>query len=472
MTSARRIPLLLLALVAVAGCAKAPPLVTAPASPPSAVLFSRASVLDTESGELTANLDVLVRGDRIAAIGDAGSIEVPAGAATIDARGATLLPGLVDSHGHVANGSAPPWYGEFPDPERNLQAYLFCGVTTVIDPADLEPDAFERRADVAAGRIVGPRIHTAGPMLTAVGGHPIPVIEELAPWYLGWYVLRHATRPVDSQAAAEAAVAELADARADFVKIAVDSIPDHAPRLGLELARAVVSSAHARRLRVVAHIGSLDDAIVAGDAGVDAWMHMVYKEALDPAGASKLAAYRIPMVATMGVFESYALTGRRKREPSLLERETVAPEILAAFDELPEDAVGEPFRAYFDLLHSNRQAWRENIRLLREAGITVLAGSDAQTGVFPGAGLHRELALLVEGGMTPAQAIRAATLDAARFLSASDDPDFGSVRVGKVADLLLVDGNPTFHLSALARIRTVMKGGVMLERHPLPIRPS
>jgi imidazolonepropionase-like amidohydrolase len=88
-------------------------------------------------------------------------------------------------------------------------------------------------------------------------------------------------------------------------------------------------------------------------------------------------------------------------------------------------------------------------------------------GVFPGAGLHRELRLLAETGMTPAETIRAATLDAARFLAHGGEPEFGIIAEGKRADLLLVEGDPTIDLRSLANIRAVIKDGVVLERVPL-----
>jgi len=461
-----------LACLAVAACESRPPLVTMPAKREPHVLFTRASVLDVATGHMNAGVDVLISGDRIVAIGAQGSVTAPEGTRRIDASGATLLPGLIDSHGHVGNSSAPPWANEFPDPDRNLQSYLYCGVTTVLDPADLASEAYDRRDDVAAGKLLGPAIFTAGPMLTADGGHPVPVIDSLAPWWIRWYVRGQAVRQIDSPERAREAVAELHGESTDFIKVAVDSIPDGAPRIRRELLGAIVDEAHRRGLRAVAHIGTLADAIDAGESGIDAYMHMIYKDVLSPADVARVAAFKIPMVATMGVFENYALVGQRTREPSALEVETVAPEILAAFEAVPADGVPAIFRQYFDKLRTQRRQWRDNIRALREAGVTILAGSDTQSGVFPGPGLHREMALLIETGMTPADVIRAATLDAARFLQKSEDPDFGIVAPGKRADLLLVEGNPSFQIAALSRIRAVMKGGVVLERHAVARAPA
>src|SRR5207249_3105925 len=122
-----------------------------------------------------------------------------------------------------------------------------------------------------------------------------------------------------------------------------------------------------------------------------------------------------------------------------------------------------------DAARAGVAAWMHGVykEHIADETIPVLAGFHMQAGVFPGAGLHRELHLLAESGLTPAQAIRAATLDAARFLADGKEPDFGVVAEGKRADLLLVDGDPTQDLDALARIRAVIKGGVVLERRAI-----
>src|SRR5262249_15542614 len=157
-----------------------------------------------------------------------------------------------------------------------------------------------------------------------------------------------------------------------------------------------VEEARRRGVRAVAHIGSLDDALDAARAGVSAWMHGVYKERIPDDRIAELAAFHIPMVPTIVVFESYALSLQQRRVSTALERETVEPDVLASFDARPRDFDLSFFEDYLKLLFSQRANWRDNVRRLRAAGVTMFAGSDVQTGVFPGAGLHRELQLLTE----------------------------------------------------------------------------
>jgi imidazolonepropionase-like amidohydrolase len=442
-------------------------LVRLPAERP-ALLLRDVAVLDVASGERTPGQDVLVEDGRIAAIAQTGALPLPDGALVLEGAGDTLLPGLVDAHAHVMSDPAPPWRSGLPDPEHVLQSYLYCGVTTVLDAADSSGDAFSRRARVAAGELAGPRIFTAGMPLTAPEGHPVGLVRQLAPWWIAWYLAPRIAVQVSSAEQARAAADELAGGGADFVKLIVDRIPADSPRLGAAELRAAVEGAHAHGVRAIAHIGSLEDARDAARAGADAWVHGVYRERLSDEAVAELAGFGIPMVPTLTVFDSYAGFDD-PREPTALERQIATAELLASFDAVPEgDPAVESFAPFLALLRAERQSGPDNARRLHAAGVTLFAGSDPQSGVFPGAGLHRELAHLVAAGLTPIEAIRAATLLPARFLTRSErEPEFGEVAVGRRADLLLVEGDPSADVAALARIREVILGGVRVERFPV-----
>lgn len=432
----------------------------------AAVLFEDVAVFDVATGERVLHRDVLVRDGKIDRIGEAGTLGAGAEVFRIAGAGATLVPGLVDSHVHLNSGQRPPWEGPLPTPKANLASYLYCGVTTVLDPGDLT-SAFARRDNVAGGYVLGPRIFAAGPVFTAPNGHPIPMIRATVPRWQARIAVPRLTRQVGTPAEAKAQVEKILAFSPDFVKVVVDRIPSSAPRIDNEVMAAIVATAAGKKVRTLAHIGTTEDALDAGRAGVAAWIHGVYREPIPEEAIAELVSFHIPMVATLVVFDSFAALGHEPRVATKLERETVDASVLAAFNRLPSEADAKAFRGYLDLLWAQRQTGRANVKRLHAAGVEILAGSDAQPGVFPGPGLHRELALLVEAGLTPSEAIRAATIAPARFLEATNDPTFGAISPGKRADLLLVEGDPTADIAALANIRAVMKDGAFLVRKPV-----
>jgi imidazolonepropionase-like amidohydrolase len=451
------------------GCAApmGPVLVAWPEVRPEAVVLRDVRILDVRTGRLGGRSDVRLEGDRIAAIAKPGGVEL-AGAVVVEGGGASLLPGLVDMHGHIATPTGPAWeFTSPPTPELNLRAYVYAGVTTVFDPGDGSGDAFDRRKRVGSGALIGPQIFTVGPILTAPSSHPIAMIEELLPGWLAWIVARGVAIPLEDDAAARAVVEELAEEGADGIKIVVDRIPLESRRLSLERARAVVEAGRAQGLRTVAHIGTTEDALDAGRAGVALWVHGVYKERIPDERIAELAAYGIPMVTTSEVFDSYGRIRFGPLERTRLERETVPKEKLDSFHPIPEAFDAGPLEGWIVLMQETREVRLDNVRRLHDAGVTILTGSDVQSNVFPGASLHRELHTLVQAGLTPAEALRAATLHPAQWISQEDDPPFGVIGVGKRADLILVEGDPTSDVGVLEEIRAVILAGVPVDRVPV-----
>lgn len=444
-----------------------PPLVTKPSGSPPRTRIANVFVFDGRQARLIPSRDVILDRGRIEAVVGKGLLPAE-GELVIDGSGRILMPGLVDVHGHTGSSSAPSWSsaGRFPDPERNLQSYLYAGVTTVFDPGDLAPAVFERRAAVASGDLLGPQIFAAGPIFTTPGGHPVGALQGV-PWWIRWYVQPRITREVATPAAARAAVAEILESRPDFIKVAIDAVPLDAPLLGGEVLRAVVEEAGAHGVRTVAHVGTVADALAAADAGVAAWMHGVYKERIPDEMIPRFKAADIPYVATSFVFDDYADLAAGTRTSTALERETVPAEVLASLSAVPKDALPGEFTEFLKLLAATREARCDNLRRLSQAGVRILAGADAQLGVFPGSSLHREIAGLIRCGVSPFNALQAATSAAARFVTGQDEPEFGIVLEGRRADLLLVNGNPLIEPAALHDIVLVIKDGRVLERHPL-----
>lgn len=425
-------------------------------------------IVHVETGTREPHRDVLIRDGRIAAIEPTGSIQAGS-LRVLDGRGGSLVPGLVDMHGHVTLPRGPLWSTESRgDPEANLRSYLYSGVTTVLDPSDSTGEAVARREAVRRRQIVGPRIYTAARAITCRGGHPVALIKLLAPRWMSWFIASRVATQVDSHESARAAVEALADEGVDVVKVYVDRIPADAPRLTAELIEDIAQLIRRRRMRWVAHIGRTQDLLDTGAAGVSLWMHGVAKERIPDDQIARIASYGIPMVATIEVQDRIIRSLRAPIDPIPLELETVPRDVLDSFYPPPEnfkpDKFGFGARADEDV----RSVASDNMMRLRRAGVTILAGSDPiRGGVFPGPALHRELGQLVAAGLTPSEALRAATLDAATYLANGRPIQFGAVRVGLKADLLLIDGDPTKDISRLQAIRQVIVDGTPVIRRPV-----
>lgn len=465
----------LVATLVCTGCqSSAPPaLVTRSAGPPPRIRITNVFVFDGRVDGLMPPQDVVLENGRVKGIVRKGMLPAD-GELVIDGTGKVLMPGLIDVHGHTGGQSAPSWSAasRFPDPARNLQSYLYAGVTTVFDPGDLAPDVFDRREAVARGELLGPRIFAAGPIFTTLGGHPVGVLHGIVPWWISWYVQGRMTREVATPEEARAAIVALLPSRPDFIKVAVDAVPLGAPTLGGDVLKAIVEEARAHGIRTVAHIGTVADAMAAAEAGVAAWMHGVYKERIPDEAIARFKAARIPYVATTFVFDDYADLIEGRRQSTALERETVPADVLASLEKVPPGALPDEFGDFLKLLAATRDARCDNVRRVSAAGVPILAGADAQLGVFPGAALHREIDALIRCGVAPVDALRAATSAAARFVSGQSEPEFGIVRDGSRADLILVKGNPLIEPAAVHAIELVIKDGQILERHPLAAVPA
>jgi imidazolonepropionase-like amidohydrolase len=454
---------LVLALAAFAACSHEPRLVSREPGAARSLVVRNVRVFDAPAARLADGLrDVVVRDGRIAAV-DPPGVAAP-GLREIDGRGGTLLPGLVDVHTHTGSTPAPPWQvGTLPDVDANLAAFLYAGVTTVLDLGSLTPAVFRTREHVASGEALGPHLLAAGPVFTAPGGHPAEVLREWLAWYLRWYVVPRATREVATPEEATRAVEALVPERPDILKMAVDAGGDgRVPRFGPEMIAAVARAGHAAGIRSIAHVGGSDEARDAARSGVDALAHSPWREELSDDAVAAIATAHVPVVVTLAVWD--VAEGPRPAAALLpIEREVASPDVVAALLAPPPEP-SEATTAFLRAVRAGHDARRRNVAKLRAAGVTVLAGSDAcNMGNFPGAALHLELAKLVEAGLTPGEALRAATWDNARFL-AGERADFGDVAVGKRADLVLVAGDPTADIGTLGKIAEVVLEGAVLRR--------
>lgn len=430
----------------------------------TAILFKNVAVFHSDSLQVEPAQDVLINAGLITAMGPSGSVTAPADVHIIAGQGHTLLPGLVDMHGHITTTIGPSWEFSLPDIEANMLGYLYAGITTIFDPSDSTDEAYQRKAQVNNGELLGPTIYTTGRIITHPEGHPRSVAQKLAPWWIRWYIVDKVGTGIATPEEARAEVDQRAAAGADAIKIIVDEIPIAAPHLDDVLAKAVVEQAKQHGIRTVAHIGTTADAIAAAEAGASLWVHGVYKERIPDEFIEQLVAYQIPMVTTSEVFDRYGRTLLGPIQATSLEQQIIPANLLQAFYPPPADFDLGPLESWLELMSETIDVRRDNVARLHEAGMRILAGSDVQSGVFPGASLHRELHTLVAAGLTPAEALRAATFYPAQYLSESTAPDFGILKPGNRADLLLVKGDPTQDIAALSEIHSVFLRGKLLVR--------
>jgi imidazolonepropionase-like amidohydrolase len=423
---------LLLAALALA-CSRAPQpsppqAPEAPAPTPIAADLAIVGARVFDGTSTSEGVTVLVADGRIVAVGP--DVAPPSGVQTVDASGMTLLPGLVDAHAHVHG------------PLHLQQAAVF-GVTTELDMMGDPVFAGWRRKEQQAGRADDAAdMLGAGHPVTVEGGHgteygmPIPTVSD----------------PAELDAWVQARVQE----GSDYIKIVYDhgSAGHSLPTLDEPLLRAAVTAAHAHDRMAIVHIGSIGEARDAIEAGADGLAHLWLHGEPD-AEIGALAAKRGVFVTdTLAVLFS-ACDGNRgaalAEDPRFAEYVTpqMRRELHATFP-IPADRRPKCSVAL------------EGARAMHAAGVPLLASTDAPNpGTAHGISMHDELALLVEAGLRPEEALAAATSGpAARF----GLDDRGRIAVGARADLLLVRGDPTRDITATRDIVAVWKAGHAIDR--------
>lgn len=462
-----RAALLLLLAPTLFACSH-PKLVQRPEKVAARSAFVDVALFDGTGTTRLEHQDVLVEGGKVVAIAPHGATPVPADAEVVPGAGLTLLPGLVDVHVHTSAGGAPPWKLELPDPEVTLQGYLYAGITSAVDVGGVTEKVAARRNAIAAGELLGPHLRVAGKHFTAPHGHPVALVEVFAPWPLNRFMEDDYGYQVGTVAEADARFEELLKVKPDFVKVTSDKLPLDVPTIDPVVAKRLCERAHGAGLKVVSHIGANDDLTKMIEAGADIFVHGPYRDRLDPALAAKLAEKHIPMAVTLAVFDNVDREVNRDRTLSPLTREIAGSKLSEAVLHPPDDyEIPKRFQPWLADLHSHRQDKFDNVTVLRNAGVTLLVGSDSPNlAQFAGATFHDELDLLVKAGLTPGEVLHAATSVNAEAMGLSATA--GTVAVGRPADLLLVEGDPTADIAAVHHISGVWLDGVRLVRTPMP----
>jgi imidazolonepropionase-like amidohydrolase len=437
-----------------------PALVQLKAAPPSDTCLVHARVLAGETLEPQTDATLCFSTQQITYLGRDAPPGILQAANVVDVRGATVLPGLIDTHVHVSATDAPPWRFRRPDPEHNLQAWLWSGITTVFDLGG-DPAALSKLAGATArGEIPGPQIFFGHEPITAVEGHPIPAIKALLPWPLGGLLARQVPT-LAAPSEADALVERMHQRGAEYIKVIHDSLPPGAPRLDRARLAALVDAAHRRHLKVMVHIGSNQDALDAVHAGADHLAHGVYNQPIDDELVRLLSERHVTVTYTAAGFDNTRQMASGHYQPADWVRNTTDPTLVDAVT----GALGKQFgeaAVLGEFAHTivARDVLLQNIAKLHAASVVVLPGTDSPiAAVFPGASYLEELALLHEAGIPIPVLLQRATARAAQLIATPAAQRFGVLEVGARADVLVLERDPTTDLSALRDVVQVFSAG-------------
>lgn len=416
-----------------------------PAAPVRAIKCGR--LLDVRTGRVIPNGVVLVQGRTILQAG--ANVAIPLGADVLDLGNALVLPGLIDAHTHLLSNNNPALDGDANNVVLNVATLstarrvllgaamgredLEAGITTVRDLGNsgLNGDVALRDA-IAQGQVVGPRLVASTRALSAAGGQFGTLTPEAQALVAQEYVA------VSGVEEARRAVRQALYDGADCIKVIVNTGPRV---LSLDELKVIVDEAHRVGKTVAAHADGDHATRLAAQAGVNSIEH-AYTVPDDVLKLMK--AKRIFLVPTDGTADSYALA-------------------------FPSPAGASPEQRAADAALYQLVATRNNKRLARavNAGVRIAAGSDMYyqlPGLTRGQSSLRMLRAYAAAGMTPLEIIRAATLNGAELLGLKDK--IGALAPGLAADLIAVDGDLLTDITALEKVRFVMKGGQIIKNEP------
>ena len=434
-----------------AGCAGEPPESAAPTS--SAIVYDGATLIDGTGLPATGAARLVVDRGAVVAVGPQADIEMPSGATVVDLSGKTVMPALVNLHGHVGFQRGLTYDAANYTRENivdHLNRYAYYGVGVIVslgtDAGDVWSDI---RRDQEAGTLGGARLFTAGRGLARPNAGP------------GAAALRPSAYGVSSEEDGRRYVQELASQDVSFVKIWVDDRGGSVEKLGPTLYRTIIDEAHRHDLAVIAHVFYHDDAEELVAAGVDGFAHLVRDREMDDALVAAIVENDVFVMPNIGISER----GRHAAPPPWLGApilaETVAPAVLAratdTFARRAADAAERAARSY--------EQMERSLAKLHAAGAALVLGSDS--GVqdhFYGFSAHRELELMVAAGLNPMDAIATATSRSADRLGLDDS---GRLAPGARADFIVLDANPLDDITNTRRIADVYLGGSAVDREAL-----
>ena len=427
-------------------------LLATPLAASADLVIRNARLIDGTGAAPVENATIVVTGDRIVSVDGSGA---SASATVIDAEDKTVMPGLAELHVHstvefwTQGGS-----GGYPSPDvaitsdadmaefraerlaDRLLSFLDAGVTTIMDPGGFMPFVVEIRDQVAAGELLGPRMVVSGRLFTAPRGHPAATVCNGNEW-----CIEHLTCNTNDPETARQCARDIVAGGVDGLKLVYDG-GFGAERMTQEVLQAVVDEGHKLGVPVVAHAFSVADVAAVVKAGVDGLVHA----ATDRGGR--------------------LLTASGEHLPELLSQRNISMTTTVRFaDPGPEST------AQLDVARRSRNIERDigpSLQAFATAGVPLLFGTDFEgigTPADPRPLIEAEMRVLLASGFSRMEVIEMMTGQAAKHPFTPDD--VGTAVPGKLADLIILDGDPLADLTAATRPTVVIKGGeIVIDKRP------
>lgn len=400
-------------------------------TPPATIALIGARIIDGTGAAPISNATLLVTNGRVDRVGSSASLKVPQGATRIDVAGKTIIPGLINAHGHLGNGDRSlPLYDQI---IQQLRIYSRFGVTTVYTLGDDGKESVRIRDENERGPLTRSRLYAAGPSTVAK--------------------------------TADEARRVIADRHAQGVYFIKTRMSGNANDMPPDVYGALIDEAHKRNLGVAAHLFNLSDARGLVSAGLDVVAHSIRDQDVDDAFVAELKRRGVGYIPTLtrdlSVF-AYDATPTYLSDPFFLRGEPVfAPQI----ERVKDPALHQKTQASpgAEIARRGLDQGMKNLKRVSDGGVMIAMGTDSGTGLgrWQGYFEHVEMELMVKAGMTSMQVLTSATGNAAKVMKL--DADLGTLQPGKRADFVVLTADPLADIKNTRTIESVWMDGRRVE---------
>ena len=414
----------------------------------SVIAIRGVTLVDGNGQRPVPGVTVVIEGTRIREVGT--TVQAPAGARVIDGSGKFLIPGMIDAHIHLRGGRGGGQAAQDQEREgvRALHSYLYAGVTSVFDAGNRSEFIMGLRAKERSGAIVSPRIFATGGTVASPNGHGGPYNIEAWPGD---------RKLIDEHLATNPDLAKIGqDEHGWGTRPQINQLPE-------DLLEKIIRYYHSKGVRVIIHTSNEHNTLEAIYAGADTMAHPIIQAPVSEQYLKLMGVKRVPTVSTLTIGENYS---RLADHPEFLD-EPLYQDTLEAEERRrlkTEESAKQKENRWAAWMKVMTPVAQDNMKRLNDTGKDIVAAGTDQSS---GPALHRELELLVGGGISPADAIVIATRNAARALGKLEE--LGTIEAGKLADLVLLRADPTQNINNAKLVDTVIKNGQIIDRSKLDL---